>query len=937
MDFRSFITIYLVLVIYTADGQKVPVVLHTNVEQMIDLTPFTTFYHDDSGQLGIDEILKSDIQFRKNQENEELINYPSSMWYCIPVCSQITIEDKWLLLGGRYSENIYTSYIDYVEVYYVRNQHVLNHFTTGLRIPKREKAIKEKASLTSVPFNIKARDTLTVFILLKGASKQHNPFSSIYITDPNINHSNTEEVVTWFFHSVLAMFLIIGIYVSIFYFFVRHQSYLLFAAFCLLYSIHHLHIFPFSNLVDLFFQEKPFLAEPIHAFAEWGSTFTLLLFGYSFTNVKIILPKWGLYYRILLVIYLILSILGVYQFMFEPYPVEKGNFTIALIMVLPVAIRLLFHASKLAKIFAFGILWFVLWRIVGNATMIRPFFALGQIGLLLIYALGLGIKLRENEQQRALSDQVKQLDSIKSKFFANISHEFRTPLTLILTPLSKLLAPYTPGEKLNDEKLLPVKGKNVKMMHRNALRLLHLINQILDLSKLDQRKMHLHLKKGSLITHIRSILTSFSSIAENKNINYLIDVDDFINEGYFDKDKMEIIISNLLSNAFKYTPENGTVRVNVGMQDDMLLLRVEDTGKGISSDELNKIFERYYQVEIDNDLGSGIGLALVKELVDLYKGTIRVSSHINKGTTFEIQLPIHNTAPKSSSEISTLGGKLSVAEILNEPNPKEDLNLKGQSIGAKPIVLIVEDNPEIRNYISEELQDNFTIYTAENGKIGMDKALNILPDLIISDIMMPVMNGLEMCHEIKSLEKTSHIPIIIITAKAGHESKMDGLKIGADDYLVKPFDSRELNLKVENIIQQMRRLREKYKKTILITPEQTDFMSLDEKFLNKVVSIIDKGHSNENFSVEILADKVGFSSSQLNRKLKALLNISTNQLIRHYRLTRAKDLIEKKVANVSEIAYMVGFNNLSYFSKSYKKKFGVLPSDTKLNQKLLDT
>jgi len=928
MCVRSIFVCILLAVNMMCQGQKTDPVIWEDTSRL-DLTPYLTYFVDTSGTYTLNEIRSKNNEFRKLSLNENTYFYPAAVWAKITITSDREVNNKWLVLEGSEYKNEFKSYLDHADVYYVQKDQLLSHHKTGLRVPKKEKSIQKEASITAVPFSIHAGDTTKIYIRVKGANKNYQFRYSTFISDPAIYQIDTNIGMSRAFYSVQAMFLIIGIYVAIFYLFVRHISYLIFAGFCFLYTIHHLHIFPFSNLIDLFFPDNPAVAEPIHAFSEWGSTFFLLLFGYSFSNVKEILPKWSVYYRIILFVYLILCVWGVASFIQEPYPNGKGNFNVALILILPVSIRFVFSSSTLAKIFGIGILWFIFWRVAGITTYIRPFFAVGQLGLLMLYALGLGYQLKVSERERAQANQIKKIDAIKSRFFSNISHEFRTPLTLILSPINKILDNFHSVDSINDDDSFAIKARYLKMMNRNAKRLLQLVNQILDLSKIDQGKMQLSLSKGHLIAHIRTILSPFTYLAEKENISFIYNLPKEIPEALFDSDKIEMIISNLVSNAFKFTPANGEIKVDVLDEGDALTIIISDTGKGMDMTDVERIFERYYQLEANHDLGSGIGLALVKELVDLAHGKIDVQSTPGEGTTFTIYLPYtYSSLPIEGQTENEVLAMENIPEGKNIPGNHSFTEEMEESKPQLPVLLVIEDNLDIQSYIKDELKDGFEVKTADNGESGLQKAINFLPDLIISDIMMPEMNGLDVCRQLKSDIRTSHIPIILLTAKAGKESKIKGLEAGADDYLVKPFDSRELRLKVENAIERSRRLTEKFSNEFGIRRSKTPAKSMDEKFLQKVIAIIDKEIGNEFFSVENLAEEVGFSTSQLNRKLKALVNKSSNQLIRHLRLLRAKELIEQKTASISEIAFTVGFNNLSYFAKSYKESFGVLPSET---------
>lgn len=570
--------------------------------------------------------------------------------------------------------------------------------------------------------------------------------------------------------------------------------------------------------------------------------------------------------------------------------------------------------------------------------------------------------LRRYEMNRmGLINQVKlnetvlkereETDRMKSRFFANISHEFRTPLTLILGPAEKI-TPDSPAEEVQ---------KQTGMIKRNAHRLMNLINQLLDLSKLEAGKLKIKASKNNIVSFVKGIVMSFESLAESKDISLKVHSDQKVIELYFDKDMMITILANLLSNALKFTPEGGSILVSVGhaepalpagrfisasssadkipkqvWNDNMIVIKVNDTGIGIPDDELLKLFNRFYQVDSSQTReyeGSGLGLALTKELVELHQGKISVKSKVGVGSEFFIELPPGKDHLSSDEIIESQSSEdenifiddsafIKKSEIVVEDIRKdlrEDKNL----------ILLVEDNKDVREYIKDTLSGQYKVVEASNGKQGLDKAKEIMPDLIISDIMMPEMDGIEFCRIIKTEILTSHIPVILLTARASHENKIEGLETGADAYLIKPFDSKELFVRIKNLIEQKRKLREYFKKQGAFDLVDAKVTSVDKKFLDKVDEIINSHISDSNFSVDLFADEIGMSRSQLHRKLVSLIGESPGDLIRRIRLTKAAMLIEQNFGNISEIALEVGFNNPANFAQSFKKQFSVSPTEYK--------
>jgi len=570
----------------------------------------------------------------------------------------------------------------------------------------------------------------------------------------------------------------------------------------------------------------------------------------------------------------------------------------------------------------------------------------GALILLLFYMLRRyelnRMKLKSRLKQEYFETQkLKELDEMKSGFFANISHEFRTPLTLIIGPSEQLVA--EENNKSKKEKL--------ETIRKNASRLLRLINQILELSKLEKNRYKISFSEGNIVEFLKMIVTSFNVIAEVRKIQLKLISEQENIPLYFNNDTIEKIFYNLLSNAFKFTPPGGTIEVSVSEinQGDKKDCRisVKDSGIGIPENELNKVFTKFYQLNTTagySDQGSGIGLALVKELVELHYGEVKVESKLNEGTTFIVTLPLGREHLKDEEIDISINSPLQISlnpsdQLINEEikTVLSDENglqhFSEDQDNESLIVLVIEDNADIRKHITEQLIQNYKIIEADNGIDGFKKAVEVVPDIIISDVMMPEMNGYILCEKLKTDIRTSHIPVILLTAKAGEEDKMEGLETGADDYLTKPFSSRELSVRVKNLIEIRQKLRMKFSGTLVIKPKEITSKSIDKIFIEKVLNVIEKNISNENFSVIDLSKEMNISHSQLHRKLKALINQSANQLIRSVRMERALKLLKSNAGTVAEIGYQVGFNDPSYFTKIFSGHFGYLPSEVKHNEK----
>ena len=521
--------------------------------------------------------------------------------------------------------------------------------------------------------------------------------------------------------------------------------------------------------------------------------------------------------------------------------------------------------------------------------------------------------------EKSETEKLREVDRLKSNFFTNISHEFRTPLTLIKSPLQQFIDGSFKGEK----------KRYYQIMLRNCDRLMNLVNQLLDLSKLESGKMKLQAAEGDLAKLLRSLGHSFESLAVRKQIDFQVNVPEAALPVYYDAEKLEKVIINLLSNAFKFTNEEKSIEIGLEKHKEQAKIWVKDSGVGISEEQLKHIFDRFYSVQKSEQhvASSGIGLTLTKELIELHHGSIRVRSEENKGSIFEVFLPLgKDHLQPEELIIDTFANTEAVLPILLQTNQEVEVENNITIKANQPFVLIVEDNPDVRTYIKDQLQDQYQVLEAPDGRHGLELAKETVPDLIISDVMMPFMDGVEMAGELKKEEKTSHIPIIMLTAKAEREDKLEGLELGVDDYLIKPFDAKELRTRVQNLIDQRKRLQEKFGQQFQMNPTKVEVQSIDREFLMKVKEVIENQMDDETFSVVELSSQLAMSRSQLHRKLKALLGQSPNQIIREMRLKRAKELLEKDAGNASEVAFMVGFNSSAYFSKCFSDYFGFPPS-----------
>ena len=535
------------------------------------------------------------------------------------------------------------------------------------------------------------------------------------------------------------------------------------------------------------------------------------------------------------------------------------------------------------------------------------------------YALAKSQLIQEQEKKEA--ERLKELDSLKSKLYTNITHEFKTPLTVIMGMAGEIKK----------------QSKIKELIQRNSTNLLQLINQLLDLAKAEEGKLTLNFVYSDIIKYIQYLTESFLSAAESKNIRLVFYAEEEEFWMDFDEDKIKHIIQNLLSNALKFTPNNGMIILHLKVIQEEnqtnLQLLIKDSGIGIKKTDLPYIFDRFYQSDASSTRqreGTGIGLALTKELVSLMEGTINVHSTINQGSEFKIVLPVRQHTNQQKIEAPALIKEQYVAApILMDETP-----ISKTPLDEKPILLLVEDNPDVVIYIQQCLQDTYNLQFALNGAEGIEKAVALIPDIIISDVMMPKKNGFDVTRILKTDERTSHIPIIILTAKSTQSDRLKGLEYGADAYLLKPFDKKELLIRLEKLIELRRRLQTYYGKTDFIAPKANKAAELPKNkmvqseiaFLKKLQQFIEDNLEGANFSMPHLAQTLQMSQVQVYRKIKSLTNQTPTQYIRTRRLAKAIHLLQSTELNISEIAYQTGFSDPNYFSRTFHKEFGKTPS-----------
>jgi len=527
------------------------------------------------------------------------------------------------------------------------------------------------------------------------------------------------------------------------------------------------------------------------------------------------------------------------------------------------------------------------------------------------------------EQERKETEIARELDQLKIKFLTNLSHEFRTPISLIMAPVDNLLS------RPNDEKT----SGHLYMIKRNARRLLNLVNQLLDFRKMEEHELVLHVSQGEVVAFIKEVFDSFKDLSERKNIHYVFDTRVPALFALFDHDKLERILFNLVSNAFKFTQAGGTIQLGLEKMDALsdgkttwLTIRVSDTGIGIPEDKQEKIFERFFQNDTSAAIlnqGSGIGLSITKEFVTMHGGTITVQSRPEEGTVFVVQLPFAGLDYPDRTLTERAQPDSGLREVFTD-------NEKGSTVEDKTeraTVLLVEDNDDFRFYLKDNLKAFYKVVEAADGKEGWQKALAHHPHLIVSDINMPLMDGMQMSQKIRADKRTSHIPIILLTALTGEDIQLKGLATGANDYLTKPFNFEILHVRIKNLLQQNRLLKDTFTKQIKMLAPDVEIASESEKFLQKVMRYIEDNLNDINLSVEGLSKHMGMSRSSLYSKMLELTGQTPVEYIRSVKLDKAAVLLEKSDMNVAQVAYSTGFATPNYFAKAFKAKFNMLPSE----------
>jgi signal transduction histidine kinase/ligand-binding sensor domain-containing protein/DNA-binding response OmpR family regulator len=560
---------------------------------------------------------------------------------------------------------------------------------------------------------------------------------------------------------------------------------------------------------------------------------------------------------------------------------------------------------------------------------------------LVLFRIAMRNKLEIEQMER---EKLEELNQSKMQFFSNVSHEFRTPLTLILGPVERLLYSKADGA---------VK-KQLEFVHRNALRMLRLVNLLLDLQKVEKNEMRLNAQLGDIVGFTKEIAYTFTELAHNKKISLTFTSGIEKLDAWFDSDKLDKVLFNILSNAVKFTSKGGAINVTLSVNKnetnqfplkEYILISVSDTGKGMKEEHLTRIFERFYQVERhDSDeiqLGTGIGLHLSKYLVELHKGEINVTSKVGEGTRFDILLPLGSEHLDASQKYTdTTEPLIEKIAALADLEPEEDSlieNTPVSNVDKKATrqyrILIVEDDYDVRTYIKSELSEFYDIIEAHDGMEGWTMAKEKMPELIISDVMMPKMDGIQLCKKIKTDLNTSHIPVILLTARTSIENRIEGLETGADSYIPKPFHPQHLKIRIEKLIELRQSLINKFSKSVSFEAREMTLTSADERFMDKAINLVKENISNPDLNIEEMSTELGMSRVHLYRKLKALTNQTPSEFVRTIRLKQSAYLLSQHKLNISEVAYAVGFSSHQYFTNCFQNYFNMSPTEYSMKEK----
>lgn len=854
---------------------------------------------------------------------------------------------------------------DDVDVWIERVDGRLDTLKTGHMVPRSRKAVQLKYGWLQnyIPVQLAPDEAVTIWARVEHFTQNRRTFDNpSAVVLPNYARwlaTQSRSSIHLWIGFVQAVYVLVGFYCLVFFFYTGERFALMLLIVALAELMH-------AQLLNQFWyawglHRAPILRMYFNIAITLYINIPALLFVFQFLRLKETLPGW---YKAIKVVLIWLTVFGTVLLVLFHVTQNFGlvdriralNFFPMLAFFFAIVIRFAFVKDQRFRIYSLSLALFLVgalvatiavlvtgngqWALYGREAGAAAYFLVMISGLSYIAAQVQRENIQAEEAQKRIqaryedeqrvSEELRQLNDIKSRFFANISHEFRTALTLTLGPIEDYLAARLGSKK----QALP----HFKRARQNGRRLLDLINQLLALSKLDAGSEVLDRQRHDLANWLMQTTSLFGSLKEVQNIDFAVTVPDSLAYS-FDAKKLEKAVVNLISNAFKFTPSGGHIGVALTRAEaGEPIIEISDSGRGIAEEHLDRIFERFYQVEMQDNRsaeGTGIGLALTKELVELHGGTIGVQSQEGAGTTFTITLPVVTEAKEEAITENVVPFEVMTANLIGVPQPSKIEEVAPESIpdDAK-VILIVEDNVDMRAYVRSYLEDAFTVIEAENGEVGLARAAEHIPDLILSDVMMPQKDGIEMLDMLRADERTQHIPFILLTAKADVASRIDGYQRGADAYLAKPFNADELQARIQSLLERQQVLQRYFQQVHLQPATETPpapvptpprLSEADSHFLENLRAVIVAEIANAAFGVEQLAEAVHLSRRQLARKLRALSDQTALEWIHHIRLERARHLL-KQGDSVKSVAMAVGFSRASYFSKVFRDRYGFPPS-----------
>ena len=894
----------------------------------------------------IQDILKPNLQNRFQPYIEYTLPVENYQYYW----GKLQVENR-LTDANQFAEWVlsFTNTWSKLDIYLEEQDGSWRREQSGTFTPDHSKSFVPTAKGNLVKLTLPPHEVVTIYF--HGISERTAIYPSFYTRLKHIETFYSNLLKTKVANAIFLGFLLMMLFYNlIVYFFGKDRSFIFYSGYLIMVVVYA--TYSSEDLVDWFglFPDHPVYQHFTKLSLYLGMMF-YLAFIRGFLDLSQLLPKWDTVFKVIIYLgfpLIVLDVVVLWRTNFS-YVVEDWITVPFIFIVIVVLCALLYPLYRTRDKKG----WFVIGGITAislgafltiiSRIWIPPFsifyLKAGIIIEVIIFSLGLGYRQRQQKQAQQLADfklkesqlmqekkeleanRFKELNAFKSRFYTNITHEFRTPLTVIMGITNNI-------NKHEKEK---------ELILRNSQNLLQLINQLLDLSKLDSGTLTLNKVHQDIIVYLQYLIESFYSAAAQRNIRLLFHSEEEKLMMDYDEEKMQQVIYNLLSNSLKFTGEYGKILVHTSKIEQegspVLKLKVKDTGIGIPAENIDYIFDRFYQIDPfgnPKEESTGIGLALTRELVELMKGRIEVQSMVGKGTEFIIYLPVETQLAETEKrpvERKGVQQDLSNLDFINPSKSQPEVYnaIKSSPPAFLPELLIIEDNQDIVTYIESILGDKYLIHTARNGTLGIEKALDVIPDIIISDVMMPEKSGYEVCKVLKQDERTSHIPIILLTAKSTQLDKVHGLKYGADAYLVKPFDKEELTIRLEKLVETHHRLQQYYAHTV--GNSQNTEPSVDDIFLLKLREHIQAYLNNAEFGVAQLASAAGMSQMQIYRKLKALTGKTPSQFIRSYRLQKGVELLKKGSLNISQVAYETGFTDPSYFSRVFQQEFGKSPSD----------